>query len=435
MKTDVLIIGAGIAGLSCAYYLKRDYLVIEKESVPGGACRTDSVNGFLFDRAEHFIRVPNAKVHDFFCTILGNNFYKQPLNASIYYKGRLIPYPFQKNIYSLDDKDKLLCFKEFLLRKKSPENKRSFGDWIISHYGKGIADCFMLPYNKKIWQHDPFKMRSDFSFAPGLIPAITDAQMLEYVFLPCAQRKDNSINYRYYLKKGGIGSFANKLAERISAIHFNRDVASIDAERKCVVCRDGARYYYNKLISTIPLTALVRSVSRVPQHLKRESKKLVYNSVCVFNFALKRKTGLRDHWIYYSQKEIPFARLYVSDNFNTTMSPGKKGTLSALYPFLPKSRQDFNSLEQFIKHYLVKAGVFSNKDIEFTYRQIIPYGTPIPTLGSDKIVDKISCYLKLEDIITIGRYGLWKYLGIEHAIQDGQNINNILHKLNIKKGE
>jgi protoporphyrinogen oxidase len=37
-KTDTLIIGAGLSGLSAAYKLqgKKDYLLIEKENIVGG---------------------------------------------------------------------------------------------------------------------------------------------------------------------------------------------------------------------------------------------------------------------------------------------------------------------------------------------------------------------------------------------------------------
>lgn len=52
-KHEVVIIGGGIAGLSCAKYLK-DYgieaLVIEASDAVGGRVRTDEVEGFLLDR-------------------------------------------------------------------------------------------------------------------------------------------------------------------------------------------------------------------------------------------------------------------------------------------------------------------------------------------------------------------------------------------------
>ncbi len=49
----IVIIGAGMAGLTCANYLQqrgRDVLVLDAQNVPGGRVRTDVVDGFRLDR-------------------------------------------------------------------------------------------------------------------------------------------------------------------------------------------------------------------------------------------------------------------------------------------------------------------------------------------------------------------------------------------------
>ncbi len=53
MNTDVLIIGGGLAGLTCAKELEEagvSYLLLEAADDIGGRVRTDQVNGFLLDR-------------------------------------------------------------------------------------------------------------------------------------------------------------------------------------------------------------------------------------------------------------------------------------------------------------------------------------------------------------------------------------------------
>jgi phytoene dehydrogenase-like protein len=52
-KHEVVIVGAGLAGLTCALRLRaegRDVLVLEASDGPGGRVRTDRVDGFLLDR-------------------------------------------------------------------------------------------------------------------------------------------------------------------------------------------------------------------------------------------------------------------------------------------------------------------------------------------------------------------------------------------------
>lgn len=53
-EADVIVVGAGIAGLSAAVTLKKQYglqaLVLEQGDAVGGRVRTDVVDGFLLDR-------------------------------------------------------------------------------------------------------------------------------------------------------------------------------------------------------------------------------------------------------------------------------------------------------------------------------------------------------------------------------------------------
>ena len=52
-RTDVVVVGAGLAGLACARGLRRrglDVLVVDGAEAVGGRVRTDVVDGFLVDR-------------------------------------------------------------------------------------------------------------------------------------------------------------------------------------------------------------------------------------------------------------------------------------------------------------------------------------------------------------------------------------------------
>ena len=52
-RADVIVVGAGLAGLCCARELDAaglDVLVLERGDAPGGRVRTDEVDGFLLDR-------------------------------------------------------------------------------------------------------------------------------------------------------------------------------------------------------------------------------------------------------------------------------------------------------------------------------------------------------------------------------------------------
>ena len=57
-KYDVIVLGAGIAGLICGTFLAKqgkNVLIIEQHSIPGGYCTSFKRKGFVFDSAVHHI--------------------------------------------------------------------------------------------------------------------------------------------------------------------------------------------------------------------------------------------------------------------------------------------------------------------------------------------------------------------------------------------
>ena len=67
--TEVIIIGAGLTGLTLGYYLKKkgiDFLIVEKEDKPGGVIRTFSENGFTFEAGPNTGVLANLEVMKLF---------------------------------------------------------------------------------------------------------------------------------------------------------------------------------------------------------------------------------------------------------------------------------------------------------------------------------------------------------------------------------
>src|SRR3954469_23207116 len=97
----VVVIGAGPTGLSAAYHLGRDSILLEQADRVGGWCRSIEDNGFTFDMAGHIMFSNDPYVHEMYQLLLGDNVHWQDREAWIYSKNVYTRYPFQGALYGL----------------------------------------------------------------------------------------------------------------------------------------------------------------------------------------------------------------------------------------------------------------------------------------------------------------------------------------------
>ncbi len=97
----VIVVGAGPTGLSAAYHLGEDALLLEQNDTVGGWCRSVQANGFTFDFAGHIMFSNDPYVHEMYETLLGDNVHWQDREAWVYSKGVHTRYPFQGALYGL----------------------------------------------------------------------------------------------------------------------------------------------------------------------------------------------------------------------------------------------------------------------------------------------------------------------------------------------
>ena len=106
ITTKNLIIGGGISGLTAAHFLKDNYLIVEKESEPGGYCKTIKNPNYVWDYAGHFYHFKTKEMENLFKSLVEEKeVVLKEKNTKIFIKDSLIDYPFQTNIHQLSKQD------------------------------------------------------------------------------------------------------------------------------------------------------------------------------------------------------------------------------------------------------------------------------------------------------------------------------------------
>ncbi|OGS22838.1 MAG: hypothetical protein A2252_06170 [Elusimicrobia bacterium RIFOXYA2_FULL_39_19] len=432
MKT--IIIGAGITGLSSAYHLKKDYLIFEKENVPGGLCRTFNISGFTFDFSGHFIHLKNDYSKKFVFSLLGKNIVAVARNSWIYSNKSLTPYPYQANLYGLpkdvinDCLAGLIQAKINKILKKDNHNKKikTFKTWVLETFGEGFGKHFFFPYNEKLWTVDSSVLTDDWiaNFVPQ--PDIKD--IINGAFFK--QQKTYGYNASFfYPKNGGIQSLINSLVPKVTNLKVNSPVNKISLKDKTVLS-NGTKYSYNNLISTMPLPELLETIIDLPKDIKKLKSKLKWNSVTCLNAGIKTKDIQKDkHWVYFPEKKFSFYRtgFYHNISGNTVPDNCSSMYIEASHRHNASTTDKSiitDSLKELKNSKILKSGE------NFAVKQVlhIPCAYVIYDKHRTDVLNKINAFLLANKIHSIGRYGAWKYSYIEESILDGkataEKINN-----------
>ena len=90
----IVVLGAGLAGLSTAYYLKdAPYLIVERDDEVGGLARSVDARGFMFDFTGHLLHIRSDAVKDLCDELLGEDQVHLERSAWVRFQGELVPYP------------------------------------------------------------------------------------------------------------------------------------------------------------------------------------------------------------------------------------------------------------------------------------------------------------------------------------------------------
>ena len=440
-ETKNIIIGAGPAGLGCAYELtKHNQLsqVIDMFSQPGGLCRTIDFNGYLFDIGGHRFLTKSNEIKDLWMEIMDKDLLHVRRLSRIYYAGKYFNYPlnFFDTVIKLGPVTSLMCFASYLKAKLLPFAARdSFEGWIIHAFGQRLYDIFFKTYTEKVWAVPCKDISSD--WAMQRIKGLSLRVAVKNMFKIEGKTKPKTLAEEFLYPRTGPGEIykrlENDLEKKGVTFSFGKKVIKVkchdDKARNIVIYnpidKTSEEKSVEQLFTSMPLPELVQMIDPLPpKEILDAASRLNFRHFLVVNVILDEKDVFSDQWVYVHSPEVRMGRIQNYKNWSPAMVADTKKTSLGLEYFCNKDDDLWGMNDVDLVNYalseLDKLNIASRRNFinGFVVRYKNAY--PIYSMGYKKDVDMIKNYLsRFSNIQTIGRAGLFRYDNSDHALLTG----------------
>ena len=376
-----LILGAGPAGLTFANKLAQagetSFIVLEREDVAGGLCRSVDVDGSPFDiGGGHFLDVRRPHVNEFLFGFMPEEEWDQyDRDSRIAVNGNMINHPIEANIWQMKIEDQVEYLKSIAVAgcNLGTEMPKEFVDWIYWKLGSKVAEDYMIPYNQKMFNKELNQLGT---YWLEKLPYVS----FEETLLSCLTKKAYGTQpghaQFYYPKKYGYGELWLRMADAIKEnIEYGKTVSGIDFTTKTVATSDGSKYQADIIITTIPWMEFVE-INGMPDEIRESIGELKYSSIQTEYFAENLHTEAQ--WIYYPDPKLSYHRILVRHNF----CPNSRG-------YWTETNSERIDMEA------------SNDNFKYMNQ----YAYPLNTIRKPEIMRKLLAWSAEQGVHGLGRWG------------------------------
>jgi protoporphyrinogen oxidase len=435
--SGIVILGAGPTGLGAAYRLQErgetGFEIFERAGRIGGlATSFEDEKGYTWDVSGHIIFSGYPYFNAFLEKILGKEGMRRIDRESwIKFEDRYVRYPFQNHLSALPEEAMLQCLIGLIESQTIHRDQafHNFQEWVLAKFGAGVSKHFMFPYNEKVWSTPLNQM--GFYWIAERVSVVDWKKALETMLSPKATDWGPNATFGYPATRGTVGLWLAVLPYIGDRIRYRKRAVCIDEEARQIEFSDGTTRRYDRLLSTLPLEALVARLKGAPEPVRQAAKKLMFNRLFSVGIGLKRPSPSPKNWIYFPNPKTPFYRITYLSNYSPDIVPGGDTsrycsilTETTYSPFRPLPAGDF---VQAVLAGLVAEGILQPSDlslVDSTYLIHAAHAYPIPSVERDEALQVIHAYLESQEIYSRGRFGSWKYeIGNQdHSLMQGVEL-------------
>lgn len=477
---NVVIIGAGPAGLTAAYELLKsggyNVTVLEASDRIGGISQTVRYNGNRMDIGGHRFFSKDERVMNWWYDILppqgapskdelilctskeydkngvdpektDDVMLKRNRVSRIYYNGKFFDYPVSLKWETIKNMGFIATMKagfSYLgaVMHKQPED--SLENFYRNRFGKVLYSMFFEGYTEKLWGRHPKYISANWGSqrVKGLSIRAVIADMFGKIF-GNKRKVETSLIEEYIYPKLGPGQLYEKVRDKIvemgGEVKMNCPVVKINEVSGKIESVDYTENGEKKtlggdiFISSMPVKDLLDSFDNPNKEMKEIADGLPYRDfitvgLLVDKLKIQNKTNIKtvnnivpDCWIYVQDTSVKLGRIQIFNNWSPYMVKDfEKYVWIGLEYFCDEGDKYWNMSDEdfieFAKSELEKIGVIDKNDVVDAHREKVKKAYPAYFDTYNRIDELISYLNGFENLYCVGRNGQHRYNNMDHSM-------------------
>jgi protoporphyrinogen oxidase len=314
-----------------------------------------------------------------------------------------------------------------------PRTEDSFEEWGVRNLGRTLYDlCFGI-YSARVWGLPTGQISSKQA------QRVAKLNLKNIVLRVLGIRADPATYFtKYMYPRQGISRLYEGMADAVRRAGncIRLDTPAVRLERtgdrvsRVVVSVNGREEPIDcdVVLSTLPLPVLVNLMQpALPPALVQHASKLRYRSLKLIYVVLRRPVLTDYHWVYLLDEQFRVNRVSEQKNVSPHMVPDDRTVLCielSLWKDEPLWQASDHELFELALRDLMKMGYgITREEVESYHVTDIPTAYPVYELNfEDHLIPVLEGVHKLENVLTLGRHGLFLNNSMDDNVLLGMRV-------------
>lgn len=435
MTKKVAVIGAGPAGITAAYELAKQGVevdVYEASDSVGGMSKSIRLWNQTVDIGPHRFFSNDTRINKIWLEVAQRDYRMVNRLTRVYYKRKFFYYPVKlfDALKNLGIAEASVSAFSFLKEKIAPtKDQGTFESWVTQRFGKRLYEIFFKEYTEKLWGIKCTDLDSD--FAAQRIKKLSLWEAFKGAISKGSSKKHKTLVDIFAYPIGGTGMIYERMAEAIrqkgGKVLLKTPIEKIITHNKTatgVQLIDGTVKNYDVVVSSMPLTLMVSRLTDVPAQIADNCRNLKYRNTIIVYLHVNGTDLFPDNWLYINSNDVRTGRITNFRNWVPQLYGNEKSSILALeywcYDEDEIWKEDNARLIELAKKEIKITGLTKDAEILDGYVYRIPRCYPVYATGYKEQLQPVEDFMKTyKNLLSIGRYGAFKYNNQDHSILMG----------------